>query len=494
METKLTMGSLFDGIGGFPLAALRKGIEPIWASEIEPFPIKVTKLRFPEMHHIGDITLLNGARIQPVNVVTGGSPCQDLSIAGKRAGLAGERSGLFMEQIRIIKEMHAKYGKDYPRFMVWENVPGAFSSNFGEDFWAVLEETAKIADETITIPEPTKKWDKKANRWRYIWNTVGCIMGGGWSIAWRVVDAQYWRVPQRRRRIYLVADFGGQSAPEVLFKREGLSRYLAESGEARERIAANAERGSYQTVAGFDLNQITCPENRSSIETGRPQPTLCKGGRPSIVEAIPINDKATRHMGGGSSRNQDGSGNGLGVGKPGDPCPTLTAGDKHAVCAGFLSRNSENAHGIGYEEEKSPTLRSGMIPDICSTVSAKWAKGTGGSAGDECQNLVVAVDCRNLYENIEKSATLQSKSGGGTSLNYQNPVRIGYTVRRLTPLEGERLQDYPDGWTNIPGASDAARYKAIGNSVAVCCPEYVLEGIKEVLLRVDLLVEFDFLN
>ena len=239
----ITLGSLFDGIGGFPLAGSRYGIKALWASEIEPFPIKVTKIRLPDMKHLGDITQINGVEIEPVDIITFGSPCQDLSVAGKRAGLAGERSGLFMEAVRIIKEMRNTYDGSSkpirPRFAVWENVPGAFSSNKGEDFRAVLEETARIADETVVIPGPAKGK----------WNTAGCIAGDGYSIAWRVLDAQYWGVPQRRRRIFLVADFGGQSAPEILFKREGLSRHLAESREAGEGTAADVERSA--TSAGF---------------------------------------------------------------------------------------------------------------------------------------------------------------------------------------------------------------------------------------------------
>ena len=173
------------------------------------------------MIHLGDITKINGAEIEPVDCITAGSPCQDLSVAGKRAGLDGERSGLFMEQIRIIKEMRehdrANGRTDEfirPRYMVWENVPGALSSNGGEDFRCVLEETAGIAEENPDIPGPPK------GGWPY----AGCIMGEGWSIAWRIHDAQFWGVPQRRKRIALVADFGGGSAPEILFVRKGLSR------------------------------------------------------------------------------------------------------------------------------------------------------------------------------------------------------------------------------------------------------------------------------
>lgn len=202
------------------------------------------------MKHFGDITKLNGADLPIVDVITGGSPCQDLSVAGKRAGLSGERSGLFMEQIRIIKEMRehdrAVRGADVdirllrPRYMVWENVPGAFSSNKGEDFRAVLEETARIVDKDAVIPEPPK-----GGRW----TPSGCIMGDGWSIAWRVHDAQFWGVPQRRKRIALVADFGGESAPEILFERKSLSGDSEQSGETWQGIADIIERDIDQTIS-----------------------------------------------------------------------------------------------------------------------------------------------------------------------------------------------------------------------------------------------------
>ena len=201
------------------------------------------------MIHLGDITLINGSEVPMVDIVCGGSPCQDLSLAGKREGLSGQRSGLFMDQIRIIKEMreHDKRnrGTDVdirffrPRFMVWENVLGAFSSNGGEDFRAVLEETAKIVCEDAVIPRPPKGK----------WSHSGCIMGDGWSIAWRVHDAQFWGVPQRRKRISLVADFGGQSAPEILFECKGLSGDIEESSTERKGITETIERSSFETIS-----------------------------------------------------------------------------------------------------------------------------------------------------------------------------------------------------------------------------------------------------
>lgn len=212
----LTLGSLFDGSGGFPLGGVIAGITPKWAAEIEPFPIRVTSVRFPNMIHLGNISEVRGAEIEPVDIITFGSPCQDMSVAGKREGLGGNRSSLFYEAIRIIKEMREATNGKYPRYIVWENVPGAFSSNKGEDFRAVLTEICKVKEECVSVPKPAK------------WENAGHIMGESFSIAWRLLDAQYWGVPQRRQRIYLVADFDGGSAGKILFESEGLSGYSAQ--------------------------------------------------------------------------------------------------------------------------------------------------------------------------------------------------------------------------------------------------------------------------
>ena len=212
----LTLGSLFDGSGGFPLGGVLSGIIPLWASEIEPFPVRVTTVRFPDMKHYGDISTLKGSELEPVNIITFGSPCQDMSVAGKREGLGGNRSSLFYEAMRIIKEMREATNGKYPRYIVWENVPGAFSSNKGEDFKAVLTEICKVKEEQVSVPKPSK------------WENAGRIMGNSFSVAWRLFDAQYWGVPQRRQRIYLVADFDGWSAGKILFESEGLSGYSAQ--------------------------------------------------------------------------------------------------------------------------------------------------------------------------------------------------------------------------------------------------------------------------
>ena len=232
MENKnLTLGSLFDGSGDFPLGGLISGITPLWASEVEPFPIRVTTKRLPQMKHYGDVSAQNGADLPPVDIITFGSPCQDMSVAGKRRGLDGERSSLFYQAVRIVKEMRCKTNGKYPRFVVWENVQGAFSSNKGEDFRAVLSSLCKIKREDYAVPElPNGKWDN-----------AGCIMGEDFSLAWRLFDAQYWGVPQRRKRIYLVADLDGGSAGKILFESEGVSGYTPQGFRSWQGTAGSAE-------------------------------------------------------------------------------------------------------------------------------------------------------------------------------------------------------------------------------------------------------------
>ena len=530
----ITIGSLFDGISGFPLAGQRNGMTALWASEIEPFPIKVTKIRFPNMKHLGDITKIDCNNLEPVDIVTGGSPCQDLSVAGKRAGLAGARSGLFMEQIRIVRELreidkrNGRTGVDIrPRFMVWENVPGAFSSNKGEDFRAVLEETARIADETAVIPGPPKGK----------WNTAGCIMGNSWSIAWRVLDAQYWGVPQRRRRIFLVADFGGQSAPEILFKRKGLSRHFAEGREAREGIAADVEGSIDET--GECLTPWDVQSRRIHKASGK-WPALYGGegggrGYAAIPEVVAIDSNC-----------QDSRFKLTGQVVPTIPAKAGTGGNNgpmlavaYGICSyASNSMKSDNPHSGIYEAETSRTLDLNGGSPACNQGGMTIVQTYSFQRSDEFKetdkastqsrrqykdatDLVCSVDCRNLNE-TEMHGTLQA----GYSLNYMGAVRTGYSVRRLTPLECERLQGFPDGWTDIPGqteateqelefwrdvwltwdktqaedpekvkprtdkailkwlknpTSDSAQYKALGNSVAIPCVEYVLEGIKEAI-------------
>ena len=379
------MGSLFDGSGGFPLGGLLHGIEPVWASEVEPYPIAVTKLHFPNMKHLGDVSKIHGWDIDPVDVVTFGSPCQDMSIAGKRAGLlhtakgddTTTRSGLFYEAIRIMKEMReATHGK-YPSFAVWENVPGALTSAKGEDFRCVLQELLQIAEGgELSVPRPAN------GKWLH----AGEILADHCSIAWRILDAQYWGVPQRRKRIYLVADFGGQRAGEILFERESMRGYFAQGGEARQGTADDAAGG----VGGSDcvkcLNLWDCQSKR--------QYTI---------------DGAYTTLNAGQAQ----------------------GGQAHGICydaASFMGGQGTKAGGIGYSEEVSPTLKSVLsggntVPDVVYPEIARTlaARHDSSPCADRGQN-VVALDCRNLVGNQEISGTLQSKDEGGYSLNYVNPV------------------------------------------------------------------------
>ncbi len=240
MSEHLTLGSLFDGSGGFPLGGLISGIEPLWASEIEPFPIRVTTKRLPFMKHYGDVSKLDGAKLPPVDIITFGSPCQDMSVAGRRAGLDGSRSNLFYEAVRIVKEMRDATNGEKPRYIVWENVPGAFSSNGGEDFKAVLDTIRRVKDPEADTPRPAK------------WPNAGCVLADDHSIAWRVFDAQYWGVPQRRKRIYLVADFAGGCAGKILFESEGLSGYTPQGFRSWQGSAGAAEEGAHPAGVGTD--------------------------------------------------------------------------------------------------------------------------------------------------------------------------------------------------------------------------------------------------
>lgn len=313
MSKNLTLGSLFDGSGGFPLAGLLSGITPVWASEIEPFPIRVTTKRLPFMKHYGDISVMNGTEIEPVDIITFGSPCQDMSVAGKRAGLDGSRSNLFYEAVRIIKEMRCATNGRYPRYIVWENVPGAFSSNKGDDFRCVLESVCQIKDETAVVSKPDK------------WFPAGEILGDDFSVAWRVLDAQYWGVPQRRKRIFLVADFAGRRAGKILFESEGLSGYSAQSLRAWQETACR-------------------------IGKGAAAPSICLndqgGNRMDVSEDVTNTLRAEAHH---------------------PPCVMDNKKYSGAVrterySAGFCTEHSAKSRTIGYEEEKSPTLRAGTVP------------------------------------------------------------------------------------------------------------------------------------
>ena len=477
------------------------------------------------MVHLGDICKINGAEIEPVWVVTGGSPCQDLSIAGKRAGLAGARSGLFMEQVRIVKEMREEDKRNgrtgdmvRPRFLVWENVVGAFSSNKGKDFAAVLEEIARIAEPRFSLFGLPDKWK---------WTKAGAIDGDGWSIAWRTHDAKDWGktirdsrtgdvirlgTPQRRRRISVVADFGGESAAQIQFERKSVSGYLAESGAAGEGFAGAAESGF--NLAVWDCMTPWDCQSKRIFDTNGKSPTLQGGvgggvNNPAILADIPINDKATRWQGGGESRNHDGSGNGLGIGKEGDPSPTLTAGDVIREC-GEQAPSLQARMGTGgnqvpltYQDVTgtlSPGAHAGSYNGqdayndmlvVSSEISPSLRAKENDPYRADMAAYAASVDCRNFREGGEVNGTLQAKESGGQSLNLNNTVRQNMVVRRLTPMECERLQGFPDHWTDIGEwtdekgkkhkDADSPRYKALGNSIALPFWDWMLRRMARYL-------------
>ncbi len=420
MKHRLTLGSLFDGSGGFPLGGLLCGIEPLWASEIEPFPIRVTSKRIPQLKHCGDITNLNGADLPPVDIITFGSPCTDMSVAGKRAGLDGEQSVLFYEAIRIIKEMRCKTNGQYPRYAVWENVPGAFSSNKGDDFKAVLEAVIGVKEPDAQVPAPDN------GRWPY----ADCYMGNGWSLAYRTIDAQYFGVPQRRRRIYLVADFRGECAGEILFEPEGVSRNFASGGSPWKGIAFDAEERI--DASGFDgYNFAVSGEVASTIgincgmSTGR-SGVMCfndQGGRVmSITDDLTATLRAEEHGH--------------------QPCVLQSSG--------FCTEHSSRSRSVGYEEERSPTLRAGVVPGTVLSFEPGAASRVGGHTDENLSGSLRAnmgdnqtavaienhpTDGRCRIEQDGKVQTLTSRMGTG-GMNVPLVMNSPKTLKIRSGCEG----------------------------------------------------------
>lgn len=409
----LTLGSLFDGSGGFPLGGLLAGITPVWASEIEPFPIRVTTKRLPFMKHYGNISAMDGGKIEPVDIITFGSPCQDMSVAGRRDGLDGKRSSLFYEAVRIIKEMRCATGGRYPRYIVWENVPGAFSSNKGEDFKAVLEAVIGIVEPNAQVPMPEKA------RWPY----ADLYMGDGWSVAYRTLDAQYWGVPQRRRRIYLVADLAGGSAGKILFESEGLSGYSAEGFRSWQRAA-----GSFTPCAGAagygGYNDSLTEEVSSTLGVNCGVST----GRNGIV----LNDQG---------------GNRMDITE--EVTSTLRAEAHHPPCvmesAGFCTEHSAKSRTIGYEEECSPTLRAGVVPatvyenhsqdtrytgplDVAPTVSSTYGMGGNNQPFVVSDNAPCTMKIRSGCEGGGKGALVQTGKSATLSCNNDQTVFVPFGI------------------------------------------------------------------
>ena len=348
---KLTLGSLFDGSGGFPLGGLLSGITPVWASEIEPFPIRVTTKRLPFMKHYGDVSRMDGRKIEPVDIITFGSPCQDMSIAGRREGLDGSRSSLFYEAVRIVKEMRCKTNGRYPRYIVWENVPGAFSSNKGADFQSVLEEICSVKGYEIDPARPER------------WANAGEIVADDFSLAWRVFDAQYWGVPQRRKRIYLVADFAGGSAGKILFESEGVSGYTPQGFRPWQGVA-----GAFAEGAG--ASGCVCLNDQG-------------GSRIDVTEDVAATLRAENH------------------GHP--PCVM--------GAAGFCTEHSAQARGIGYGEETSPTLRAGTVPAAVYENHSQDTRYIGPLETAPTVNATYGMGGNNQPFVVETPKTLKIRSG-----------------------------------------------------------------------------------
>ena len=529
---QLTLGSLFDGIGGFPLAGKYAGIRPVWASEIEPFPIRVTEKRLPEMKHYGDIHGLHGAKLEPVDVITFGSPCQDVSIAGRREGLSGGRSGLFFEAIRIIREMREATNGEYPKWAVWENVPGALSSHNGEDFRQVLESLIRVQEPEADVPLPA------GGRWL----PAGEIMGNGYALAWRILDAaQGWGVAQRRKRVFVVLDLAGGRAGEVLFESEGLSGYTPPGAKARQGAAGGAEDSA--GAAGFCYESGEASRGIGYQE--EESPTLRCWKPPGVaVREPPLTLKIRSGCDGG----------GKGALIQHDLSATLGCHNDQTLFA-------PKAFGIGSAESKgmlSPNPKSGFY----EAATSRTLDRSGGNACCNQGGMVVVSPAYSIRPMVntqtqqEQTPSLMARDSkdpllvslpsycldracftSGENAQYRLSVRAEvaatlvaegpgaisappeeYLVRRLTPLECCRLQGFPDGWTEhleteepgeqeiarwvgvfedwyraqgktaraSPGKiakwlknprTDSAEYKAYGNSVAVPCVFFVLAGV-----------------
>lgn len=542
--------SLFDGSGGFPLAASLCGIEPVYAAEVEPYPIAVTKNRFPKMKHLGDVSKVKGGEIEPVDIITFGSPCQDMSIAGKRAGLKhadiGDaettRSGLFLEAIRIIKEMREATNGVYPRYAIWENVPGAFSSNRGEDFRTVLEEFIRVKEKDAVMPDVPKAG----------WPYADCYSGNGWSLAYRVFDAQYWGVPQRRRRIYLVADFRGQRAGEILLKPEGLRRNSAQSGTHGQETARCAKNSVGTAIGGVDrYNQSFLP--------GLAQTLRASGGgdcTPTVLAPVAV----YCHQGNGIDRAgkcltvysfDSLSSNSMKSKNPHSGCRAVEIAK--TLDTGYPDP-SKNQGGIAIVEKiilddqggqqisvctdgKSPTLRAeahGNAPYVINKKTLVYDT-RGNGAGETVPTITGDHNNRiTNYTALCCEAVVYDGANITSPLNKTNPQAgdpchtistdsRNYIVRRLTPTEYARLQGFPDWWGEIPKKdnltddeytfwlnvrntyakinnkttkeyskeqmlswynklhSDSSEYKMWGNGIALPNALYVMQGIAEVV-------------
>jgi len=537
---QLTLGSLFDGIGGFPLAAQRNGIKTVWASEIEPNCIAITKRHFPHIQHMGDLTKLHGGELPPVDIISFGSPCQDLSTAGAQRGIDGERSGLFHHAIRIIYEMRLATNGRYPTFIIWENVPGAFGSNNGRDFRTVLE---KITNARIPMPNSGR------------WANAGMAGGsaGGASVAWRQLDAQYWGVSQRRKRIFLVGDFRADRAGQILFGCESVLGYVEKSGAEGKDIAAAVASGiddwgrlgNGESIVDFGQSSSRIHINANVARTltctsggGSGCPTgiyFMHEGAPETVDfgrtadRIYLNADTARTI--TASNGGGGSKTGLYLLREGEPITqainlqVATRHNKLGERTGYgLAENGEPAYTLQAAHSKEPDEQGRRVLEFAD---APTANGSAVSAQRKFRHGVFVVypirdPSLNQSANgfiisdngapaptpstvdrhavavcfapgghggfTEGVGTLRARMGksGSSSSNLlivfqKMAYSVRYALRRLTTLECERLQGFPDYWTMYKDTgttiADTPRYAALGNSLAVPCAERVMRGI-----------------
>lgn len=473
MNKELRLGSLFDGSGGFPLAAIFCEIKPIWASEVEPFPIRVTQKNLPQVKHLGDIKDVDGSVIEPVDIISFGSPCQDLSIAGKRAGLEGKKSNLFYEAIRVIKEMRCKTNGKYPRYLLWENVPGAFSSNKGEDFRCVLEEITRIKDSTVKLPRPSR------------WQSAGEILGDNFSLAWRVLDAKYYGVPQRRRRFFLVADFDGGSSREILFEQKSLSGDTSEGCEKGKRNTRAIKEGFNKTICLNDQGG-----ERMDFYSDESGTLRASGG---IAPFVFENHSQDSRYKGPLKETQTLASN---LGQGGNNQPFVVYDIRQT------SENTKNERHNIYECDVSRTIdTSGNTP----------TRNQGGVA--------IVEDIYTMSKNSHFTKADKNISSSLVATDYKDPPLVNQRlIRRLTPKECGRLQGFPDYWCDnleienptdkdlafwrevfdknaeIKGLkkkktdkqilkwlknphTDSAEYKMWGNGIALPCAIYIFKSL-----------------
>lgn len=481
----IKLGSLFDGSGGFPLAGALCGIEPVWAAEVEPYPIAVTRSRFPNMKHLGDVSKINGADIEPADVVTFGSPCQGLSTAGLRKGLEDHRSVLFLEAVRIIKEMRKATNGKYPKVCLWENVPGAFSSNNGEDFKAVCEELIKIVEPSAFMPEVPKKG----------WAYADSYIGNGWSLAYRVLDAQYIRTAQRRRRVYLVLHLTGQCAREILFEREGLHWNPPQSRAPWQATAPDAEGGALAddregATAGGQLDALAYTMVvRSGRETDSNGKAAGKGALIQTERASTINTVQDQYLF--------------------QPAVFRKGTRPHNTEEAQTWEDADVAHTLNTFD-----MRFAQAPEL---VVEPVAYGIDPGATRDVGKL--------FLEETSKTLANGTCPGHHQGVVIVDPKLVQYIVRRLTPTECARLQGFADWWGHIEPKhsltdeehrfwvdvrnthaaingkavkdynktqmltwynklwSDGAEYKMWGNGIALPPALYCMQGIADVLNR-----------